>query len=110
MVNLNSRSVHDILYSETTQDSLTILSILESLLVMISRRWPHIKKVVLQSDNASCYASNMLIGESPSHTAMRCAHYAFTIVAVDVSVLMFDSWVATAVASYRRQGYEVCSQ
>lgn len=53
-------TVHDILHSETKQDSLTVLSILESLLCLIKRCWTGVTEVVVQTDNASCYCSNML--------------------------------------------------
>ena len=55
-------TVHDILYSETKQDAITVLSIVESLLVFVRRRWPHIQRAILQTDNAACYCSNMMIG------------------------------------------------
>ena len=48
-------TVHDILYSETKQDAITVLSIVESLLAFVRRRWPHIRRAVLQPDNAACY-------------------------------------------------------
>ena len=51
-------TVHDILYSETKQDAVTVLSIIESLLMFVRRRWPHVENAIIQSDNAPCYCSN----------------------------------------------------
>lgn len=69
-------TVHDVLFSETKQDALTVLSIIESLFVFIKRRWPGITEAVLQTDNAACYVSTLLIGtprrSAPARTATRC--------------------------------------
>ena len=55
-------TVHDILYSETKQDAITVLSIVEALLLFVRRRWTFIRKAIIQTDNAGCYISNALAG------------------------------------------------
>jgi hypothetical protein len=44
-----------------TQDWFAVCSIFEDLLTTIQRKYPHIKKVYLRSDEAGCYHNNMLL-------------------------------------------------
>ncbi len=57
-----SYTLHDVLHSETKQDSSVVLGILEATLMYVKSKWPHITKAIIQSDNARCYGSNLFIG------------------------------------------------
>lgn len=41
--------------NDSKQDKFAVVSLLESILIAIKRQHPHIKKIILQSDNAGCY-------------------------------------------------------
>lgn len=61
------REEFDVMYfdymstGDTTQDYFMVLSGLEAMLHEIHKELPHIKSIVLQSDNARCYQSSALI-------------------------------------------------
>lgn len=54
-------TVHDIMHSDSKQDGFAVLSIVELLLRMVKRTWPHVTECLLQSDNASCYTCKLLV-------------------------------------------------
>ena len=51
----------DVSFGENKQDALAVISLVECLLMRLRKRLPHVMKVSLQSDNASCYMSPSLL-------------------------------------------------
>ena len=53
--------VHDIMHSDQKQDTFTVVAIIQQVCKEIKRRCPNVTKLVIQSDNASCYTSKAFV-------------------------------------------------